>query len=84
MGGQTRSPSPVAGPSEPSARGGQRGSISKQGGNLGPRESEADESRPPKRRKTRHEDSQAPDHAFPDVVTKEIITEQEARELFAM
>ncbi|CAE6502791.1 unnamed protein product [Rhizoctonia solani] len=84
MGGRTRSVSPVAGPSEPSARGGQRGSISKQGGSLGDMESEADDPRPPKRRKTRHADSQAPDHAFPDVVTKGIITEQEARELFAI
>ncbi|CAE6401834.1 unnamed protein product [Rhizoctonia solani] len=84
MGSRTRSASPVAGPSEPPARGGQRGSISKQGGNTGERGSEADDPRPPKRRKTRHEDLQAPDHAFPDVVTKGIITEQEARELFAI
>ncbi|ELU38810.1 hypothetical protein AG1IA_07158 [Rhizoctonia solani AG-1 IA] len=85
MGGRTRSASPVAGPSEPSTtRTGQRGSISKQGGSLGDREPEVDEPRPPKRRKTKHEDLQAPDHAFPDVVTKGIITEQEARELFAM
>ncbi|CAE7145755.1 unnamed protein product [Rhizoctonia solani] len=84
MGGRTRSESPVAGPSEPSARTGHRGSISKQNGALGEMESEADEPRPPKRRKTRHEELQAPDHAFPDVVTKGIITEQEARELFAI
>ncbi|KAF8711861.1 Fungal specific transcription factor domain, partial [Rhizoctonia solani] len=85
MGGRTRSASPVAGPSEPSTtRTGQRGSISKQGGSLDDREPEVDEPRPPKRRKTKHEDLQAPDHAFPDVVTKGIITEQEARELFAI
>ncbi|CAE6447708.1 unnamed protein product [Rhizoctonia solani] len=84
MGSRTRSVSPVAGASEPSAQTGQRGSISKQGGSLGERESEADDPRPPKRRKTRHEDPQAPDHAFPDVVTKGIISEQEARELFSI
>ncbi|KAJ1301554.1 hypothetical protein OPQ81_008802 [Rhizoctonia solani] len=85
MGGRTRSVSPVAGPSEPSARGGQRGNISKQGGgSLADGASEADDPRPPKRRKTRHEELQAPDHAFPDVVTKGIISEQEARELFAI
>ncbi|CAE6484908.1 unnamed protein product [Rhizoctonia solani] len=85
MGGHSRSVSPVAGPSEPSARNGQRGSNSKQIASLGDMEStEPDEPRPPKRRKTKHEDSQAPDHAFPDVVTKGIITEQEARELFAI
>ncbi|CAE6529338.1 unnamed protein product [Rhizoctonia solani] len=86
MGGRTRSVSPVAGPSEPSIRVNQRGNISKpQGASLGDMESEADDRpRPPKRRKTKHEDLQAPDHAFPDVVTKGIITEQEARELFAI
>ncbi|KAG8762185.1 hypothetical protein FRC11_010572 [Ceratobasidium sp. 423] len=82
MGSRTRSVSPVAGASEPSARTGQQGSISKQGGTLGDRESEADDPRPPKRRKMRHEE--APDHAFPDVVTKGIISEQEARELFSI
>lgn len=85
MGSYTRSVSPAAGAPEPPNQN-HRGSISgPSGSKFGDRESEADDKRPPKRRKTKHEDQQlAPDHAFPDVVTKGIITEQEARELFAM
>lgn len=86
MGSYTRSESPVAG-AEPSNQN-QRGSISGQGGQggskYGDKDSEGGDNRPPKRRKTKHEDQMAPDHAFPDVVTKGIITEQEARELFAI
>ncbi|QRV97650.1 Fungal Zn(2)-Cys(6) binuclear cluster domain [Ceratobasidium sp. AG-Ba] len=81
MGGQTRSPSPAASTPAPPARRPLTG-----GSGAGPSNGTSkDDDRPTKRRKTRHFDEQsAPDHAFPDVVTKGIISEQEARELFAI
>lgn len=83
MGGHTRSISPMDGSAGPSSRA--RGGGSQGHGGNG-RDGEEDDVRPPKRRKTRHIDhgQGAPDHAFPDVVTKEIISEQEARDLFAI
>lgn len=83
MGGHTRSVSPMNGHSGTPTRG-RGGGPQSHGGNG--RDEDDDAARPPKRRKTRHIDQGqgAPDHAFPDVVTKGIITEQEARDLFAM
>lgn len=83
MGGHTRSVSPVNGSAGPPSRA--RGGGTQSHGGTG-QDGEEEEVRPPKRRKTRHIDQVqgAPDHAFPDVVTKGIISEQEARDLFAM
>ncbi|KAG8737967.1 hypothetical protein FRC10_007454 [Ceratobasidium sp. 414] len=86
MGSHTRSVSPAASTPAPPSRSARSGPGQGHTGNgsNGKDLGEADNGRPTKRRKTKHAEQGAPDHAFPDVVTKGIIGEQEARELFAI